>query len=488
MRVDCRDLFFFAVVLCADAWSDKYHDFGEIQQSMCAFLQDRAYRRKFLSAFRLSFKTTVLVAFFCWLFCWYLATKKPISIIYNTLTKENAWNFSAEVKHTLLESPYMQWVFPELPRLERQYDVMTKNRIQHKHVRLDFASLDTTLVSRHFPIWVNDDIETDTNIQTKTGREELIRRWRYQKAILTKISKLNLGLEIDVGTPYHFDGLIWHIRNLESYKKLIIPYRDKNGKLTFPELYTEEDFKQKKEDMGAYIFAAQYQLTPISEEDAMVKESWIKYWEKGKLPKNVFRSMVIDPGGADPKVHDATGITICDTDEFGNLYVIYAEESWTTPNGLMEDIIGLRERYKPDDVRIEKDKYGVTIADIYEHRYPLMNISFVQHKGRKKPVRIWRLRGWFEKSRVFIGRDQKALKNQLLQYQGEDSIRYDDLLDSLSYQLDIRRVPDAITARRLPLSGREFEPAVPKSFREEFREFMDKQELNEESRYYDKAY
>lgn len=484
-----RNLYFFATALCSQAWPDKYHDFGHIQKLMCDFLQDNKYRRKFLSAFRLSFKTTVLVAFVCWLFCLYLSRGKPTSIIYNTYTKDNAYNFSSDVKQTLLENDYLQWVYPELPRSEKAYKKMTQSRIQHGHVRIDFASVEQSLVTRHYPIFLNDDLENNKNIEFETGRNSLLRDWRYQKAILTKISKKKLGLEVDVGTPYHHEGLIWMIRNHPGYKKLLIPYRRTNGKLSFPELYTEEDFIEKKEDMGSYLFACQFELSPIAESDAMVPERWLRYWKEGDLTDYRWRSMVIDPGGADPKTHDATGITIVDTRVEGYMDVVYAQEHWLTPMGLMDLIAQLKKDYDPDDMRIEKEKYAVTIADVFQHRFPLMNISFVLHKNRPKPERIWRLRQWFENKKFRVHKSQEKLIEQLLRYQGEGSIAHDDLVDSLSYHLDIRRVPVVHKARVLP-SGKIFEPAIEETFREELDNHLTsmRQGSLEDRRYNDAIY
>ena len=462
------NLFWFETVVCAQAWSDKFHDFGYIQKLMCAFLQDDRYRRKFLSAFRLSLKTTVLMGFCVWLFCLHLVRKQAVGTIYNTFTKDNAYNFSSEFKQTILENDYLHWLVPELPSTEGKFDQMTKGRVRHKNVIMDFASVETSLVSRHYPNWINDDLENDKNVLTEGGRASLHRDWKYQKAILTKLKKKGLGLEVDVGTPYHFDGLIWSIRNNPTYKKLIIPYKNPDGTLTFPELYTEADFEEKRQDMGASIFSAQFELKPISEEGALCREGWVKYWRE--LPEFRWRSMVCDPGGAEPGDNDPTGITIVDTDVNGDMYVVYAEQMWLTPMNLMDTIVKLRIDYEVDDVRIEKEKYSTTIADMYKHRFPLMNISFVEHKGRAKagPLRIWRLKQWFESKRIYIGSNQKTFEEQLLQYPHS---KYDDILDSLSYHLDIRRTPVAPKPHRLP-SGKIFDPNVESTFDREFDEMM----------------
>lgn len=469
-RLKCRDLWFFETSVLKDAWLDKYNDFGRIQYYMCKFLQNKYQRRKFLSAFRLSFKTTVLNGFFVWLFCWYLAKGRPMSMIYNTFTKENAFNFHDDFKHNLFENEFLRWIFPEVPTEDRCQTVK-QTKIQHKHVRIDFASMETALVSRHHPIWLNDDLENDLNIKTELRRGDLWRTWRYQKAILTKLRKKGLGLEIDVGTPFHYQGLIWGIRNNPTYSKMIIPVYDANGNITFPELYTKEDIEEKRMDMGEAIFSAQMMLKPIAEKDALCQEDWIRdRWEQ--TPQFAWRSMVIDPGGAQAGKDDATGITIIDTDANGTSYVVLANEYWFAgPNDLIDMIVKLKKDYEPDDIRIEKERYANTIADIMRHRFPLMNIAFVEHERIDKETRIWRLRQPLAQKRIILGRNQQALESQLLQYQGEGSIKYDDILDSLAYNYEIRRVPKQPKPHTLP-SGKVFEPAPNESFSREFGEFM----------------
>jgi hypothetical protein len=278
-------------------------------------------------------------------------------MIYNTATKENAWNMSSDVRHTMLENEFLHWIFPELPKRENEWDDFTKNRVQFRHVKLDFASLETTLVSRHYPKWLNDDLENNENAKSDYSRSELIKTWKYQKAILTKIKKRNVGIEIEVGTPYHHNGLTWMIRNMPRYARIEIPCyinRDKNQGVWYKELYEVEDFEEKRDKMGASIFSAQYLLQPIAEEDALCPESWLKYWDA--LPDVRWRTMVVDPGGAEPGTSDATGVSIVDTDENGNIFVVHAEEYFVTPMGFCDLVVRLKKEFDVDDCRIEKEK------------------------------------------------------------------------------------------------------------------------------------
>lgn len=478
-QLNCLDPYFFCTTVLAEAWSDKYRDFGSIHRQMLDFLNLRTNpgRRKYLSAFRGSFKTTVLLGFMAWLFIHYVNRGRAMSMIYNTATKDNAHNFQADFRHAILENQLLQWIYPNIPSDEKKYRSMTKDRIQIGEVKCDFASLEMTLVSRHYPLWFNDDLENDENSRTEYQREDLKRKWRYQKAILTRIHSRNVGLEVETGTPYHVQGLTWQIRNNTTFDKIEIPCYiggDKEKGVTFPELYTVEDFEQKRLDMTPSIFSAQYLLKPIAEEDALCREEWIR--ERWKvLPELRWRTCIIDPGGAEPGASDPTGITILDTDENGMSYVVYARKEWFTPVQLIDKIIWIKDNFDPDDIRVEKDHAIVTIADTLIHKFPMMRVSYVEHRNRSKGdafnrsgTRIWRLRQWFQTKRIMLGDNQSELEEDLLIY---PEVKYDDLLDSLAYHLDIIRTPVRRSRLILP-SGREFRPNVEASFEAEIERVM----------------
>jgi hypothetical protein len=472
-RVACQDLFFFEQNVCAEAFDDKFQDMGAIHMEMCDFLDTRknSSKSKYLLAFRGSFKTTVILGYFAWFLCMNLARRKSNSILYNTAIKENAWNFSSDLKHLLLENQLLQWIFPELPKDEKSYSAMTKNRIEHGRVRMDFSSMDSTQASRHYSVIVNDDLENEKNYQTEGQRDDLKNAFMYQQSVLTKIKSRGIGTDIFVGTPYHIQGLCWKVRNDKTYSRLEIPcfknHRKEDG-VTFPERFEVDDFDVIKARQNTQVFSSQYDLRPLSEDDALCPDSWIQYWTR--LPDPFWREMIVDPGGADPTSKDPTGITIVDTDTNGNMYVVLAEEFYFQPMQFMDKIKELKDNYAPDSIRIEKEKYWTTIADIFQHKFPELNISYAEHKGRNKDVRIWRLKQWFQGKRIFLDKNMKGSKfyTQLTEY---PSVTHDDILDSLAYQLDYRRVPDPHIIHRLP-SGKAFKPSVEESFEIEMDAFM----------------
>jgi len=423
--------------------------------------------------FRGSLKTTILLGYVVWLFCWHLAKKKPISICYNTATKENAEAFMADFRETLLSCQFLHELFPELPTNPNKYRKWALYKVEYKWVKLHVASLETKQVSRHYTVYINDDLINDINAFSEKERGNISRKWKFQKSIITKLRKTKTGLEIDVGTPFHSKDLIsWFIKENKTYDKFIVPYAvtetggvpdpfKRNGFLTFPELFSWEDFQDKRIDQGKSIFASQYKLQVLEDSDRLCYESWLRYWKF--LPENFYRTMVVDPAGTEKGENNATGITICDTDERGVIYVVFAEEFYITPMALIEKMRELKKIYDPDEIWIEKEKYSVTIADTIDHYQIDLNFSFVEHKNISKGDRIHRLKQWFENKRILLGQGQADLENQIVEYPDCEN---KDILDSLAYQIKINHVPDKRMVREpSPTSVESFEQEMEKASR-----------------------
>lgn len=449
-RQKALGLFFFNHVVLGHFWEDKFRDFGIVHRLACNFLDSRLTpsRRKFFSMFRGSFKTTVLLGYVIWTFCWAVATGKPVSICYNTATKENAEAFMIDFRETILGSELLHWIFPQLPREPSQFRKWTKWRVEFKNVKFHVASLDTRQVSRHYTIIINDDLVNDKNAYSATEREKILNQWKLQKAIATRYAKFQVGIEIDTGTPFHHKDLVSHIRKIPTYEHFIIPYAledgrghvdpvKENGILSFPEMFCWEDFRIARDDMGASFFATQYGLETVDEADQLSKPEWIRRWSY--LPDVRKRVMIVDPAGLKEKTSSATGVNISDIDQNGQIYIIHGLKYWVTPKDLILLMVRLKDQYNPDEIYVEKEKYSITIADTMEHLAPKLNFSYVEPKGMSKPSRILRMRQYFETGRILLGPGMSGLEDSILAYSGEPE-GFDDL-DAMAYQLTVMNPP-----------------------------------------------
>jgi hypothetical protein len=428
-------LFFFETAVLGTAWQDKFRNFGILQKKLCNFLQNRHIRKKFVSVFRGSFKTTVILGFCLWLFTWAIAENKPLSVCYNTSSKDNAQIFMEDFRQTLVKCWKLHWIFPEVPKKESTYLKWTKTMVEYGEAKFHVSSLDTRQVMRHYQVIINDDLVNDDNAFSETERQTVIRKWKLQKSILTRYKMFDIGTEIDVGTPYHHKDLISHIMTrVKTYEKFVIPF-ELDGMITMPEMYCREDFEEKRAEMGPSLFATQYELKVIDDQDKLCDESQLAYWRV--LPTNRQRIAIIDPGGIEDKDDPSTGAIIFDVDPAGYLYAVYAQEHALSPFKLIRLMEDLKGQYDPDEIYMEREKYSITIADTIEHLQTKLNFSFVNPRGRDKDSRIFRLKQYIETGRFLIGRGMTVLEDRLTNY--PDCPKH--LLDAAAYVLDVMNPP-----------------------------------------------
>lgn len=440
-------LFFFMTEVLSNAWQDKFQNFGVLQKHLCRFLENKRSKKKFISVFRGSFKTTVILGFCLFLFCWAIVNGEVLAICYNTSSKDNAAIFSDFFRQTLMNCKRLHWIFPEIPTDPSKYLRWTQKMVEYKAVKFHVSSLDTRQVMRHYQIIINDDLVNDDNAFSETERKSIIRKWKLQKSILTKYKKFNIGMEIDVGTPYHHKDLVSHImKNVSTYEKFIVPYavpddqgilsiKDEIGILTMPEMYCWEDFQEKRIEMGPSLFATQYEIKIIDDADTLCKSDWIKYWNE--LPKSYQRIMIVDPGGLDKDDDQSNGIYVGDVDPAGYIYSLFAEEVGATPVSLLKLMEKLKQEYDPDEIYMEREKAEIVLAGVIDLLSANLAWTPVSPYGRDKNSRIKRIKQYVETGRFLLGKGMTTLEDRLLNF--PDCPKH--LLDCVAHFISVMNPP-----------------------------------------------
>lgn len=461
---------FFNSVILQTAFDDKFNDMGQLQLLLCDFLDPKQTpeQKKLISVFRGSYKTAQILGYALYEFCWAVQEERSTSIVYNTATKENAEGMNDDFRHTLRTCQLLRWIFDKLPEdPDNAFSKFTKIKVEYKNVKFHVASLDTRQVSRHYKIVINDDLVNDDNAYSDIERENVKRKWKFQKSILTRYKKFGVGMEIDVGTVYHAHDLMADLVSKKNkYRKFIIPYalplpgedrvdlKTHRGRLTFPEMFCWEDFEDIYDDQGASIFATQYELKVLPESDRLVNEEDIRFWKF--LPDNRQRLLIVDPAGTEKGKNDPSGFVVMDIDETGKVYIVYAKHFWLKSHAVIEMMQALQRAYRieSEDVYVEREKYSIAMADTIEHFYPTANFSFVDHKNEPTEKRIFRLKQWFDTNRILLGDDQRDLIYETTNY---PDIKHEDLLVCVAYGIKVMSPPKKKTAQP-------FEEAVEPGF------------------------
>lgn len=471
---ECRSLFFLCKFVLSEVWLDKFNNMGVMHRILCDYLERPDLQRKILTCFRGSYKTTMLMGYIVWLMIWSIINKKPVSVVYNTASKDNAEAFNLDVRNMILESKLIKLMLPWWPTKAADFDKWSKWKVQYKWFRFDVASLDTRQVSRHYTVIINDDLVNDDNAFSETEREKIKRKWKYQKSILTKYKKLKVGMELEVGTPYHKHDLMAELLLKKStYVKCIIPY-EIDGELTFPEMYTWEDFEEILEDQGPTIFSTQYKLVLLDEQDVICKEEWLQSYES--LPRNRIRVIMVDPAGTEKEKSSVTAIMVADFDETGNIDIIYAKKLKVTPFKLIKVLQKLKKAFDPDHVCMELEKYSITIKSTVDHFVEDLDIELVSHGNKPKPKRIAVLQQWYETGRIF--HNPRGLPDYT-----PDLLDYPDVKDTGI--IEVAAYLTQIHEKAPSKYRREYEPEVSSGFDKEFDEFLKLQGNFKEEEFYD---
>lgn len=344
-------------------------------------------------------------------------------------------------RQQLSENSALRRIFPWLPKDATGYRRNTQWKVELFNAKFHVTSLDTKLASRHYTVFINDDLVNEDNAFSEKERASVLRKWRLQKSVLTRYAKRKIGTEIDVGTPYHPHDLISTIiKKSKTYDKFIVPYRIKNSTgewmLSFPEMYTWEDFEAIREDQGATIFSTQYELKVVEDSDRLAEEGWLKYWRY--LPEIRNRYFIVDPAGTENKDNDPVGYLICDVDVLGNLYVVYSGQFWHTPWKMLRFTKELKDQFHPDDTFMEREKYSIYAADTVDKLLPGLVFSLIPHENTPPDKRIHPLKQYFETGRVFLGEGMKDLEDQITGY---PDIRHNHILMCLAYVLKVMDIP-----------------------------------------------
>lgn len=153
----------------------------------------------------------------------------------------------------------------------------------------------------HFNQIVGDDVQA---YESSFSRDQLDKSWELYSlfhSLLDPDGDLLLA-----GTRWNGDDIYNRIMEQSKlgeeefhFKTSIMPIQDKDGRPTFPTEFPEKVIQNKRMHSGPNVFASQYMLKPIMDEDRIFKEANLNYLdpivEDGLRKKTTRNVMTCDP-------------------------------------------------------------------------------------------------------------------------------------------------------------------------------------------------
>lgn len=229
---------------------------------------------------------------------------------------------------------------------------------------------------------IGDDIEDVKDADTAEKRKAT-RVWFFTEVLpATKQGVLADNVKVIlIGNKVHRDCLLEHLSKGDIVKVLKFALLDENGEITWKGLYPNMEAVEKEkakvllagEGLGAVIWAREYLLKSVDEEDMVLKLEDIQYYDDSWLQRRAERSGVgVDPAISKKETADYTGMVKAmdvKNDE-GELRLLIMKNNIEKRMGFSDTVIkaGEIEEIMPIGTKwyVEKVAYQEALAEILE--------------------------------------------------------------------------------------------------------------------------
>ena len=220
----------------------------------------------------------------------------------------------------------------------------------------------------------------------------------------------------------------------------------KKGEALWPKKYPLPALERIKENVGVYDWSALYQQEPVSKESAEFKDDWFKYYTDYPEDLNVF--MTVDPAISKKARADSSVIMMCGLSKDHDIYILDYFAAKLDPGELINKMWSMAEKWQPLTIGIETQAYQQALSYFFKEKMEREDTWYtIEEITQKvdKEQRIRRLIPFYSNGKVYHKKHFTDLENELLKF---PSGVHDDIVDSLSMQLDITFKPDIVTIKK----------------------------------------
>lgn len=350
----------------------------------------------------------------------------------------------------MLCNPALRELFPDIiPRPGKEYRNWEKSTANELTTRRDPSlgkppqesqvtalGSGATIVGMHIDMAFCDDIIDPSTVTTVEQMKKTEDWWAYIQSVC------ELGAPITItGTFYHYNDIYNKIIRDRHFPKnrIFIRKAIENNKILYKSWFTFKDLDKIKKRQGNRIFANQYMLNPIPEEDQIFPGPQPTYIQ---LPQADYTYYItVDPSLG--KEHsDETGIVVAAVNKSKFIYIVEALGVKKNSNDLADFILQKIIQYRPLKVGIEYGlqehlKYIIEARQsLYERELgrpiPLILESIPITKGYSKASRVnWTLGAFLRQGKLRIHESCRDLIAEMDTFTGMGNEK-DNIVDAAS--------------------------------------------------------
>lgn len=424
-----------------------------VHKEICEFIDGNKHKRKLLLIPRGHLKSTVVTVGYT---LQAIAKNPSARILIANATYDNACSFLTEIKRHLRFNEKIQWFWGDLSANAEVWNVdsITLAASKRKEPTIKCMGVGGNLTSQHYDIIILDDLVNKDNVTSKDQIQKVINFYRECSNLLEPGGEM-----IIIGTRWHDSDLYGYIMDKDN--GIVGDYdvfkRQAHGEGLFdedpdkPEILFEDKFDKKHlqklfKELGPYLYACNYLNDPVPDDQADFKQEWFQDYEPESLRgKPLNKYVMIDPAISVEKDADYTAMVTIGIDENRNIYILDIVRERFKPKQLIDQIFELWYAYSPikigiEDVAFQKSLQYALSQEMHS-RYVYLPITPLKPAGRNKDQRIKGLQPLYANRKVLHHRGVKNILNledELLRFPRG---KHDDIIDALSYALDLGIYP-----------------------------------------------
>lgn len=322
-----------------------------------------------------------------------------------------------------------------------------------KEPSISTTGVEAETTGGHYDLIVLDDLMGEKNYQTPESRAKAKRFYRSMLNLLQP----GTGRLVVIGTRWHLDDVYNDIQTTDrEYFDIAVRQVIENGHLIFPKMFSKKwDPVAKKWTESAtecfdYVnhlkarlkpseWSSQYLNQPIAEEDQKFRKEYFKYWDK--RPAGLFVSITIDSAIGLKKEADYTAINVTGMTDDQRLYVMdYTRGHWKISD-IIENVITMYLKWKPDVVAMEDNGFQIAIKEGLEAAMREKGIyiavqGLTHGSDRSKEMRIEAMEPFYRAGLVYHANWMKDADFEM-ELMSFPKGGHDDLIDAASMQLEV---------------------------------------------------
>ena len=315
------------------------------------------------------------------------------------------------------------------------------------------VSVGKMIAGTHQDVHIQSDLVDKENVKTSGGIRDVIDHFKYTDPLLARVQGKQ-GWRIVEGTPYDYSDLYGDIRDKEAEKEpekrswhIIERSAEVNpvtGKTLWPHRYDWKALKAIEENVGLYIYNAQYCMRCIAPSGGLATKDEIRFIPRSRVRELMPQYRIhttIDSAGVEEKANgDYWSFCTAGFLPTGYIHIIDVRHGHFTAFQAIEQFFSIHHQFRPLDFKMEKTQHAQMIEPFLRQemskRGIFLNVLNIPRSNtQSKKNRIFGIQPFFQSKRLLFADDLPCMGHLVMEITRFPKFRYDDILDTIADQM-----------------------------------------------------